>query len=162
MDNILELNITNENNLLILLLIQEQCHKLWGNAYEDIKNQHEEETKDIQLDDSDDLIKFTLLGGAEDIFPNEDEDLLSIIGELQLLDPFLAGYLSRLSKRVYSSEEVQDWIIKLENYNILALQHVQKWYLGKSQLYPNLRDYLDELDYLRLKLIEYLKALSNL
>jgi hypothetical protein len=91
---------------------------------------------------------------AATAFPPSDEDF-SVIEELELLTADLRGYASQL--------QVRDWIEnpaaaidQLQTLRIFSIPSIAQFYFDHSRDYPKLKEYVRQLDYIRLLLLEYL------
>jgi hypothetical protein len=89
-------------------------------------------------------------------FPPSDE-AFSAIEELELLTADLRGYASQL--------QVRDWIEnpaaaidRLQSLRIFSIPSIAQLYFENSQDYPKLKEYVRQLDYIRLLLLEYLQS----
>jgi hypothetical protein len=97
-------------------------------------------------------------------FPATDENF-SIIEELELITTDLRGYASQLQFR--------DWIEdsataidspeerlrqRLQSLRLFSIPHIAQFYFENSQDYPKLKEYMRQLDYIRLLLLEYLQS----
>jgi hypothetical protein len=89
-------------------------------------------------------------------FPPSDE-AFSAIEELELLTSDLRGYASQL--------QVRDWIEnpaaaidRLQTLRIFSIPSIAQFYFEHSQDYPKLKEYVRQLDYIRLLLLEYLQS----
>jgi hypothetical protein len=92
-------------------------------------------------------------------FPPSDE-AFSVIEELELLTADLRGYASQL--------QVRDWIEnpaaaidRLQTLRLFSIPSIAQFYFENSQDYPKLKEYVRQLDYIRLLLLEYLQFLSS-
>ncbi len=89
-------------------------------------------------------------------FPPSDE-AFSAIEELELLTSDLRGYASQL--------QVRDWIEnpaaaidRLQTMRIFSIPSIAHFYFEHSRDYPKLKEYVRQLDYIRLLLLEYLQS----
>jgi hypothetical protein len=89
-------------------------------------------------------------------FPPSDETF-SVIEELELLTTDLRGYASQL--------QVRDWIEnpaaaidRLQTMRLFSIPSIAQFYFENSRDYPKLKEYVRQLDYIRLLLLEYLQS----
>jgi hypothetical protein len=83
------------------------------------------------------------------------DEAFSVIEELELLTADLLGYASQL--------QVRDWIEnpaaaidQLQTLQIFSIPSIAQFYFDHSRDYPKLKEYVRQLDYIRLLLLEYL------
>jgi hypothetical protein len=89
-------------------------------------------------------------------FPPSDE-AFSVSEELELITTDLRGYASQL--------QVRDWIEnptvaieRLQTLHLFSIPSIAQFYFDNSQEYPKLKEYVRQLDYIRLLLLEYLQS----
>jgi hypothetical protein len=92
-------------------------------------------------------------------FPPSDETF-STIEELELLTSDLRGYASQLQVRD-SIENQAAAIDRLQTMRIFSIPSIAQFYFEHSQDYPKLKEYVRQLDYIRLLLLEYLQSYPN-
>jgi hypothetical protein len=92
---------------------------------------------------------------AATAFPPPSDEAFSVIEELELLTADLLGYASQL--------QVRDWIEnpaaaidQLQTLQIFSIPSIAQFYFDHSRDYPKLKEYVRQLDYIRLLLLEYL------
>jgi hypothetical protein len=89
-------------------------------------------------------------------FPPSDDDF-SIIEELELLTTDLRGYASQLQFRDWI-EDPATAIDRLQTLRLFSIPLIAQFYFENSQDYPKLKEYMRQLDYIRLLLLEYLQS----
>ena len=89
-------------------------------------------------------------------FPPSDE-AFSVIEELELLTADLRGYASQLQVRD-SIDNPAAAIDRLQSLRIFSIPSIAQFYFEHSQDYPKLKEYVRQLDYIRLLLLEYLQS----
>jgi hypothetical protein len=89
-------------------------------------------------------------------FPATDENF-SIIEELELITTDLRGYASQLQFRDWI-EDSATAIDRLQSLRLFSIPHIAQFYFENSQDYPKLKEYMRQLDYIRLLLLEYLQS----
>jgi hypothetical protein len=92
-------------------------------------------------------------------FPATDENF-SIIEELDLITTDLRGYASQLQFRDWI-EDSATAIDRLQAMRLFSIPHIAQFYFENSQDYPKLKEYMRQLDYIRLLLLEYLQSESS-
>jgi hypothetical protein len=87
----------------------------------------------------------------------EDDQEFSILGTLELFSGDIQGYVETiaLNSQTISSAEVLTHLRKL---NAFQLDYFTAWYLENWQTYPQVKQYIEQLDHLRLLLIEHFDA----
>jgi hypothetical protein len=89
-------------------------------------------------------------------FPPSDDNF-SIIEELELLTTDLRGYASQLKFRDWI-EDSATAIDRLQTLRLFSIPHIAQFYFENSHDYPKLKEYMRQLDYIRLLLLEYLQS----
>jgi hypothetical protein len=89
-------------------------------------------------------------------FPPSDE-AFSAIEELELLTSDLRGYASQIQVRD-SIENPAAAIDRLQTMRIFSIPSIAQFYFDHSRDYPKLTEYVRQLDYIRLLLLEYLQS----
>jgi hypothetical protein len=76
---------------------------------------------------------------------------------LELLTTDLRGYASQL--------QIRDWIEnpaaaidRLQTMRLFSIPSIAQFYFENSRDYPKLKEYVRQLDYIRLLLLEYLQS----
>jgi hypothetical protein len=89
-------------------------------------------------------------------FPPNDKDF-SVIEELELLTADIRGYASQLQSRDWI-ENPAAAIDRLQTLRLFSIPSIAQFYFENSVEYPKLKEYMRQLDYLRLLLLEYLQS----
>ena len=89
-------------------------------------------------------------------FPLSDENF-SVIEELELITTDLRGYASQLQFRDWI-EDSATAIDRLQTLRLFSIPHIAQFYFEHSQDYPKLKEYMRQLDYIRLLLLEYVQS----
>jgi hypothetical protein len=87
-------------------------------------------------------------------------DDFSLIEELELLTANLRGYASQIQLRGWIEDRAMA-IIHLQTLRLFSIPTISEFYFETGKDYPKLQDYVRKLDYLRLLLLEYLQADSQ-
>jgi hypothetical protein len=85
------------------------------------------------------------------------EEAFSAIEELELLTADLRGYASQLQVRD-SIENPAAAIDRLQTLRLFSIPSITQFYFDHSSDYPKLKEYVRQLDYIRLLLLEYLQS----
>lgn len=87
----------------------------------------------------------------------EDNQEFSILGTLELFSSDIQGYVETiaLNQPTIPSTEA---LTHLRNLNAFQLDYFTSWYFENWQAYPQIKQYIEQLDHLRLLLIEHFDA----
>ncbi len=94
----------------------------------------------------------TALPGAEDEF--------TVLEELELVTTDLRGYAGQVLVRGQIEDE-RAAVAHLQRLRLLGIPSVAAFYFEQGGDYPLLKDYVRQLDYLRLLLLEFLQGLAS-
>lgn len=85
------------------------------------------------------------------------DETFSVLEELELLTSDLRGYASQVQMlgKVGAEEAA---IAHLQSLRLFGFPGITRFYFETERGYPKLKDYIRQLDYLRLLLLEYLQA----
>jgi hypothetical protein len=99
----------------------------------------------------------TMKDERKEIAQWEDDQEFSILGTLELFSGDIQGYVETiaLNSQTISSAEVLTHLRKL---NAFQLDYFTAWYFKNWQTYPQVKQYIEQLDHLRLLLIEHFDA----
>jgi len=90
----------------------------------------------------------------------EEDQEFSILGVLELFSTEIQGYAERVmlnnSKALLDSSS----LIHLRQLNVFNVDYFTDWYFNHFSLYPQIQHYVEQLDHLRLLLIEHLNQRS--
>jgi hypothetical protein len=90
------------------------------------------------------------------IFAQSDE-AFSFLEELELLTVDLRGYASQIQILGWVNN-LSSAIAHLQNLRLFSIPTIAQFYFETGQQYPKLKNYLRQLDYIRLLLLEYLQS----
>jgi hypothetical protein len=85
----------------------------------------------------------------------------SILEELELVTSDLRGYASQIQ----TSGSIKNSTIAinhLQNLRLFSIPSISRFYFETGEEYPRLKEYLRQLDYLRLLMLEYLQSSTSL
>jgi hypothetical protein len=85
----------------------------------------------------------------------EDSKDFSILGEIEMFTTDIRGYASQLTANA-GLENPPEVVAKLKQIQILYSSNFREWYFSSENEYPQLKHYIEKLNYLRLLLIEYI------
>lgn len=85
----------------------------------------------------------------------EDSKDFSILGEIEIFTTDIRGYASQLTANA-GLENPPEVVAKLKQIQILYSSNFREWYFSSENEYPQLKHYIEKLNYLRLLLIEYI------
>jgi hypothetical protein len=84
----------------------------------------------------------------------EDQDF-SILGVLELFSSEVQGYAEQIKLAQFTSPLAHS-IDHLRQLNLFKIDYVADWYFQNLEQYPQTKQYIEELDHLRLSTLEYL------
>lgn len=122
-------NLPNNSNTS-----KEYINKVLNQLLIDYKNTREERRKLLNWEESKDF---------------------SILGEIEIFTDSIRGYASQLTTDS-TIENPQESIEKLKQIQIFNISEFVKWYFTYDTEYPQLKNYIEKLNYLRLLIIEYI------
>lgn len=85
----------------------------------------------------------------------EEAKDFSILGEIEIITDNIRGYASQLTTNG-NIENPQESIEKLKQIQIFNISDFAEWYFMPENEYPQLKNYIEKLNYLRLLIIEYI------
>ena len=90
----------------------------------------------------------------------EEDQEFSILGVLELFSSEIQGYAERVL--LNSSKAALDIssLTHLRQLNVFNIDYFADWYFNHFSLYPQIQHYVEQLDHLRLLLIEHLNYRS--
>ncbi|MBD2775559.1 hypothetical protein [Iningainema tapete] len=89
----------------------------------------------------------------------EESRDFSILGEIEIFTTDIRGYTSQLITNNFL-ENPQEIFEKLKQLQIFYNSYFVEWYFHEENEYPQLKNYVEKLNYLRLLLIEYISQYS--
>ncbi len=86
----------------------------------------------------------------------EESKDFSILGEIEIFTIDIRGYTSQLTANNFL-ENPQEVMEKLKQIQIFNISYFfLEWYFSSENEYPQLKNYIEKLNYLRLLIIEYI------
>ncbi|MBO3459535.1 hypothetical protein G7B40_033435 [Aetokthonos hydrillicola Thurmond2011] len=79
----------------------------------------------------------------------------SILGEIEIFTTDIRGYASQITTNNFL-ENPQKTVEKLKRIQIFSNSNFEEWYFSSENEYPQLKNYIEKINYLRLLLIEYI------
>ncbi len=76
---------------------------------------------------------------------------------LELLSTDILGYVSQIASKGYTIQSPSQVIEHLHQLNIFERDCIIDWYYLEGNNYPNIKQYLELLDYVRLLILEYIE-----
>ena len=83
----------------------------------------------------------------------EEEKPFSILGVIELLSLEVQGYATQVEVGNYTASHTKI-IEHLRQLNILKVDYFAQWYFQNLDTYPQTKQYIEQMDHLRLRLIE--------
>ncbi len=85
----------------------------------------------------------------------EESKNFSILGEIEIFTTDIEGCASQVISND-DLENSQDIIEKLTKINIFDISYFADWYFSEESQFPQIKLYIEKLNYLRLLVIEYI------
>jgi hypothetical protein len=85
----------------------------------------------------------------------EESNNFSILGEIEIFTTDIEGCASQVITND-NLEDYQDIIKKLTEINIFDISYFADWYFSEESQFPQIKLYIEKLNYLRLLIIEYI------
>lgn len=95
----------------------------------------------------------------EQIAQWEENQEFSILGIIEVLTDEIRGYAFQIISNQLLTKS-QDIINQLNTLKIFDIPELIKWYFSSEWDYPNIKHYLENLNYLRLLIIEYVRDIE--
>ena len=89
----------------------------------------------------------------------EESQEFSILGIIEFLTDDIRGYAFQVITNNFSAK-AQDLLNELNKLKILEIPKFSEWYFSSEFDYPQLKHYVEKLNYLRLLIIEYIRDLK--
>lgn len=86
----------------------------------------------------------------------EEEQEFSILGVIELFSTGIQGYAEQVLLNT-SNILLKDSINHLRQLNVFNIDYFAQWYFHNLEMYPQIQKYVEQLDHLRLLLIDYLR-----
>ena len=90
----------------------------------------------------------------------EEDQEFSILGVLELFLTEIQGYAERVLLNSSKAALDSSSLIHLRQLNVFNIDYFADWYFNHFSLYPQTQHYVEQLDHLRLLLIEHLNQRS--
>lgn len=90
----------------------------------------------------------------------EEELEFSILGVLELFSTEIQGYAEQVLLNGSKAALDSSSLTHLRQLNVFNIDYFADWYFNHFTLYPQIQHYVDQIDYLRLLLIEHLNQRS--
>lgn len=85
----------------------------------------------------------------------EESQDFSILGEIEIFTTDIEGYASQ----VIANDDLENYqhiIKKITKMNIFNISYFADWYFSEESQFPQIKLYIEKLNYLRLLIIEYI------
>ena len=89
----------------------------------------------------------------------EENQEFSILGIIEVLTDDIRGYAFQIITN-NSSANAQDILNELNKLKIFGIPEFTEWYFSSEFDYPQIKHYVETLNYLRLLIIEYIRDLK--
>jgi hypothetical protein len=89
----------------------------------------------------------------------EEDQEFSILGVLELFSGDIQGY----AQQVLAETKNSNWQspeTHLRKLNVFSIDYFSAWYFNHWTQYPHVKQYVEQLDHLRLLLIEYMEIVA--
>lgn len=86
----------------------------------------------------------------------EEDQEYSILGVLELFSSDIQGYVEQILAQITYTHS--DHLAHLRKLNVFDIDYFANWYFANLNTYPHTKQYTEQLDHLRLLLIEYFSA----
>ena len=83
----------------------------------------------------------------------EEEQSFSILGVLELFSGDIQGYVEQLISSSIAMN-TEDDLLQLRKLDIFEIDYFASWYFANLDCYPQVKQYIEHLDHLRLLIIE--------
>lgn len=101
-----------------------------------------------------DLLYKTMKGERLAIACWEENQAFSILGVMELFSTEVQGYAEQLRYSQFSSP-IAHSVDRLRQLNVFRVDYFADWYFQNFEKYPQTKEYIEQLDHLRLLLIEF-------
>jgi hypothetical protein len=88
----------------------------------------------------------------------EEEQEFSILGVMELFSTEIQGYVEQVLLNTLSQSLDSNSVNHLRQLDVFNIEYFAQWYFHSLGIYPLTQQYVEQLDHLRLLLIEYLKS----
>ncbi len=90
----------------------------------------------------------------------EEDQEFSILGVLELFSTEIQGYAERVLLNGSKASLDSSSLTHLRQLNVFNIDYFADWYFNHFSFYPQVQHYVEQLDHLRLLLIEHLNQRS--
>ncbi len=90
----------------------------------------------------------------------EEEQEFSILGVIELFSTEIQGYVEQVLLNTSSTSLDCNSVNHLQQLDVFKIDYFVQWYFHSLKMYPLTQQYVEQLDHLRLLLIEYLKRVQ--
>lgn len=90
----------------------------------------------------------------------EEEQEFSILGVIELFSTEIQGYVEQVLLNTSSTSLDCNSVNHLQQLDVFKIDYFVQWYFHSLEIYPLTQQYVEQLDHLRLLLIEYLKSVQ--
>lgn len=90
----------------------------------------------------------------------EEEQEFSILGVIELFSTEIQGYVEQVLLNTLNTSLVSNSVNHLRQLDVFNIDYFAQWYFHSLEMYPLTQQYVEQLDHLRLLLIEYLRSAS--
>jgi hypothetical protein len=91
----------------------------------------------------------------------EEDQNFSILGVIELFATEIQGYVEQIRLNHFVDPIVQS-VNYLRQLNVFKIDYFAKWYMDNWEKYPQTKQYIDQLDHLRLLVLEYFNHQSSM
>ncbi|RUT04462.1 hypothetical protein DSM106972_046900 [Dulcicalothrix desertica PCC 7102] len=91
----------------------------------------------------------------------EEEQEFSILGVMELFSTDIQGYAEQAILNTSDVSLNSKNVNHLRQLNVFNIDYFTKWYFQNLEMYPQTQKYVEQLDHLRLLLIDYLGSSSH-
>jgi hypothetical protein len=88
----------------------------------------------------------------------EEEQEFSILGVIELFSTEIQGYVEQVLLNTLNTSLDSNSVNHLRQLDVFNIDYFAQWYFHSRQMYPLTQQYVEQLDHLRLLLIEYLRS----
>lgn len=86
----------------------------------------------------------------------EEEQEFSILGVIELFSTDIQGYAEQALLNTSHTPFGNNSVNHLQQLNVFNIDYFAQWYFHNLEIYPQTQKYVEQLDHLRLLLIDYL------
>jgi hypothetical protein len=86
----------------------------------------------------------------------EEDQEFTILGVMELLTTEIRGYSFQIIDNKLSLTDEKNMVQHLQELNLFNIPYVNQWYFADDFNYPQLKNYLEKLNYVRLLILEYI------